>query len=44
LEGLSHSDADPGEAVLHLRQALTIYQRIGAIDAQRVEEILHARR
>jgi tetratricopeptide (TPR) repeat protein/transcriptional regulator with XRE-family HTH domain len=43
LEGLGHShlqDGDPGQAAAHLRQALTIYQRIGAPAAQRVQQTL----
>ena len=33
-------DGEPGEAVEHLRQALSIYQRIGAPGAQRVQETM----
>lgn len=33
-------DGDPGDAVAHWRQALTICQHIGASDAQRVQETL----
>ena len=42
LEGLGHCllrDGDPGAAA-HWRQALAIYQRIGAPDAQRIQETL----
>jgi tetratricopeptide (TPR) repeat protein/transcriptional regulator with XRE-family HTH domain len=43
LEGLGQShlrDGDPGQAAAHLRQALTIYQRTGALAAQRVRSLL----
>jgi Flp pilus assembly protein TadD len=41
LEGLGHGhlqDGNPGHAAAHLRQALAIYERIGAPGAKRVEE------
>src|SRR5262245_7525452 len=44
LEGIGHGhlhDGNPKEAVARLRQALAIYQRIGAPAAQRVQETLH---
>ncbi len=44
LEGLGNShvqDGNPGQGAACLRQALTIYQRIGAPAAQRVQETLH---
>ena len=43
LEGLGQShlqDASPGQAAVHLRQALAIYQRIGAPAARRVQQTL----
>ena len=43
LEGLGHShlqDGHPGQAAAHLHQALTIYQRIGAPAAQRVQQTM----
>ena len=43
LEGIGRShllDGNPGQAALHLGQALAIYQRIGAPDARRVQETL----
>ena len=43
LEGLGHcllQDGDPGAAA-YWQQALTIYQRIGAPDARRIQETLH---
>lgn len=43
LEGLGHTqlqDANPGQAAAHLRQALAIYQHIGAPGAQRVQQTL----
>ena len=43
LEGIGNSllqDGNPGRAAAHLRQALTIYQRIGAPAARRVQETL----
>ena len=43
LEGLGHTqlqDANPGQAAAHLRQALAIYQHIGAPAAQRVQQTL----
>jgi tetratricopeptide (TPR) repeat protein len=43
LEGLGHShlrDGDPSQAAAHLRHALTIYQRIGAPAALRVQKTL----
>jgi tetratricopeptide (TPR) repeat protein/DNA-binding XRE family transcriptional regulator len=39
--GLLHRD--PAEAAAHLRQALAIYQKIGAPDARRVQDTLDAR-
>jgi tetratricopeptide (TPR) repeat protein/transcriptional regulator with XRE-family HTH domain len=45
LEGIGTShlhDGNPGQAVPYLRQALAIYQRIGAPAAQHVEEILQS--
>jgi tetratricopeptide (TPR) repeat protein len=44
LEGLGRAhlqDGDPAEAAVHLRQALSIYQRIGVQAARRVQEALH---
>lgn len=41
LEGIGRShlqDGDRGQAAAHLRQALTIYQRIGARRARQVQE------
>ena len=41
LEGIGHShqqDGNSAEAANYLRQALTIYQRIGTPDARRIEE------
>jgi tetratricopeptide (TPR) repeat protein len=43
LEGIGRcdiQDGNPGEGGAKLRQALSIYQRIGAPDAQRVQETL----
>ena len=43
LEGIGHchlQDGNPRRGAAQLRQALTIYLRIGALDAQRVEETL----
>jgi tetratricopeptide (TPR) repeat protein/transcriptional regulator with XRE-family HTH domain len=43
LEGTGRShlhDGNPGQGIAQLQQALTIYQRIGASDARRVEDIL----
>jgi hypothetical protein len=44
MEGLGHShlqDGNPGHAAVHLQQALTIYQRIGAAAAaRRVQQTL----
>ncbi len=43
LEGISHChmhDGDLIESTAHLQQALAIYQRIGAPDAQRIQETL----
>jgi len=43
LEGLGHShlqDGHPGQAAAHLQQALTIYQRIGAPAARRVQQTI----
>jgi hypothetical protein len=43
LEGIGRSltqDGNPGEGAASLRQALTIYQRIGAPGARRVQETL----
>jgi Tetratricopeptide repeat len=43
LEGIGHShlqDGNPGEGIAHLKQALAIYQRIGAPRARRVQETL----
>jgi Tfp pilus assembly protein PilF len=43
LEGIGRChlhDGNPGEGAAHLREALTIYRRIGAFDARRVEETL----
>jgi hypothetical protein len=43
LEGIGDShlqDSNPLDAASHLRQALTIYERIGTTGAQRVTEIL----
>jgi Flp pilus assembly protein TadD len=47
LEGIGNSylrDGNPGQAVAHLQQALTIYQRIGAPSAKRVEKTLRRHR
>ena len=44
LEGLGHCllrDGDPEGAATHWQQALAIYERIGAPDAQRIQETLH---
>jgi hypothetical protein len=44
LEGIGNShreDGNPGQASVCLRQALAIYQRIGAPAARRVQETLH---
>jgi len=44
LEGIGNiylRDGNPGEAAAYLRQALAIYQRIGAPAARRVQETLH---
>ena len=35
-------DGHPGQAAAHLQQALTIYQRIGAPGAERVQETLRS--
>jgi hypothetical protein len=43
LEGIGHSylqDGTTDEGAAHLRQALAIYQRIGAPSARRVQETL----
>jgi Tetratricopeptide repeat len=43
LQGIGHShlqDGNPGQAAVHLGQALAIYQRIGAPDAGHVREAL----
>jgi hypothetical protein len=43
LEGLGQAqvqDGNPGHAAAHLQLALAIYRRIGAPDAQRVQDIL----
>jgi hypothetical protein len=43
LEGIGHNhlhDGNPRQAAVHLRHALAIYARIGAPDAQRIEETL----
>jgi len=43
LEGIGQAhlkDGNPGEATAYLRQAFTIYQRIGAPSARRVQETL----
>jgi DNA-binding SARP family transcriptional activator len=43
LEGLGQAhmhDGNPGQAAAHLQLALAIYKRIGAPDAQRVQDIL----
>ena len=45
LEGIGRShirEGDPGQGAAHLRQALAIYRRIGAPEAQRVETTLLA--
>jgi tetratricopeptide (TPR) repeat protein len=45
LEGIGRcdiQDGNPGEGAAKRRQALTIYQRIGALDAQRVQEDLRS--
>jgi tetratricopeptide (TPR) repeat protein len=45
LEGIGRcdiQDGSPGEGAAKRRQALTIYQRIGALDAQRVQEDLRS--
>ena len=34
-------DGNPGEAVPHLRHALSIYQRVGAHAARRVQQTLY---
>jgi hypothetical protein len=48
LEGLGHSylqDGNPGQATEYLRQALAMYQRIGApAAARRVQQILQDHR
>jgi tetratricopeptide (TPR) repeat protein/DNA-binding transcriptional ArsR family regulator len=47
LEGLGHShlqEGNPGQAAAHLRQALTIYQRIGTTGARRVQKTLQNHR
>ena len=45
IEAKARRVGDSGEAVTHLRQALTIYQRIGAHPAaQRVQETLEQHR
>jgi tetratricopeptide (TPR) repeat protein len=47
LEGIGNSylqEGSPGQAVAHLQQALTIYQRIGAPGAERTEETLRHHR
>ena len=47
LEGLGWAhlhDGNPAEAAAHLKQALTIYQRIGAPGAKRIEETLRHHR
>ena len=44
LEGIGQchiQNDDPGQAAAYLRQALAIYQRIGAPHARRVQETLH---
>lgn len=44
LEGIGHSHlqgGNPARAAGYLRHARTIYQRIGAPDAQRVQQTLH---
>jgi hypothetical protein len=46
LEGIGNSylhEGNPGQAGAHLRQALTIYQRIGGPGARRVQETLRNR-
>jgi hypothetical protein len=43
LEGIGHAhlhDGNPGEAAPSLNEALTIYQRLGASSARRVQEYL----
>ena len=43
LEGIGRShirEGNPGQGVAHLRQALAVYQRLGAAEAQRVEKTL----
>jgi len=37
-------DGNPGQAAAHLQQALTIYQRLGAPAARRVQEALQTHR
>ena len=46
LEGIGRSllHRDPADAAAHLRQALEIYQKIGAPDARRVRDTLDAQR
>jgi hypothetical protein len=46
LEGIGRSllHRDPPEAAAHLRQALEIYQQIGAPDARRVQDTLDGQR
>jgi hypothetical protein len=47
LEGIGKShllESNPGEAATCLQQALTIYERIGALAAQRVRETLEHHR
>ena len=47
LEGLGHShlqDGNTGQAAAHLRQALAIYQRIGAPAARRVQKTIQYRK
>ena len=44
LEGIGHclvQGGNPGDGAAHWQQALTIYQRIGAPDARRIQETLH---
>jgi tetratricopeptide (TPR) repeat protein len=44
LEGLAMAhlrDGNPGQAAPHLRQALSIYERIGAHAARRLQQTLH---
>jgi tetratricopeptide (TPR) repeat protein len=43
LEGIGRShirEGNPGQGAAHLRQALAVYQRLGAAEAQRVEKTL----